>query len=480
MAETTDAQTGLVRTPASADVKYYVKADAVADTASIIKATPDQFRAGTGTTVFQVKDVTSLKNTTTLPTANRGAVFNQTLIQSMGGQAFVEQGLIAATQAVANKRSEVILQGGEATLPKTKGVDTILGRFERTAVEAVQALFSPANREGRNFNTPNTRKGKIGGGGVLKYPLDMDTTIQDFLQIAIFGYKPGGIPGIREGTDQSRFTRQRLEEPREIIQIPIPNAIADQNAVMWGGGEMTSTSGEAAGAVVGALMPEDNENLFQSAGKLGGSLADSFAAGLADPFVRRRKLAGLIASGLAAANVNIDVNQAITRIGGVIENPNLELLFTGPSLRTFDFSIRFSPRNDRESARVRTIIRVLKERSAVKKGVTVDGLVSASSKNLLLGTPDVFRLQYRKAGSTGLGAASDIKGLNKFKTCALTNISVDYLGGEGRYAVYDLDSQPITTVVTLAFSELVPLYDEDYRGRSDEFPQGFSDDDVGF
>jgi len=367
----------------------------------------------------------------------------------------------------------VVQSGAEKTLPEIKTGSALEG-FKRKEVEAVASLFSPANRAGRNFDSPNTRKEKIGGGGVLKYPLDMDTSIQDFLQIAIFGYKPGGIPGVREGTDQSRFARQRLEEPREIIQIPIPNAIADSNAVNWGGAEMTSTSGEAAGAVVGALFGK-SDNALDAAGQLVGGVLKTAENTIfsKDPFIRRRKIAGLVASGLSGIGVNIDVNQAITRIGGVIENPNLELLFTGPSLRTFQFSIRFSPRNNRESARVRTIIRVLKERSAVKKGVTVEGLVSASSKNLLLGTPDIFRLQYRKAGSSGLGAASDIKGLNKFKTCALTNVSVDYTGGEGRYAVYDSDSQPITTVVTLAFSELVPLYDEDYL-------KGFSDDDVGF
>jgi len=475
MAETTDALTGLVRSPASADLKYYVKADPVADTASIIKATPDQFRAGTGTTVFQVKDVTSLKNTTTLPTANRGAVFNQTLIQSMGGQAFVEQGLIAATQAMAHKRSEVILQGGEATLPKTKGVDTILGRFERTALETVQAFLSPASTTALQFDTPGTNKKRKDAAGVLKYPLDMDTNIQDFLQIAIFAYQPGGIPGIVAGSSSGRFSRQRLEEPREIIQIPIPNAIADQNAVNWGGAEMTSTAGSASRVAVLPFLG-DSSNLFDDAGQAIGTAAQEISSLVADPFIRKRRIARLAATSMSGLlGVNVDVDQAITRLGGVIENPNLELLFTGPSLRTFDFSIRFSPRNDRESARVRTIIRVLKERSAVKKGVTLDGLSTGASGNLLLGTPDVFRLQYRKAGSKGVGARSDIKGLNKFKTCALTNISVDYLGGEGRYAVYSLDSQPITTVVTLAFSELVPIYDKDYDENI--FPE---DDDVGF
>ena len=55
-----------------------------------------------------------------------------------------------------------------------------------------------------------------------------------------------------------------------------------------------------------------------------------------------------------------------------------------------------------------------------------------------------------------------IKGLNKFKTCALQNMSVDYTGEAGRFAAYDDDSQPVTSIITLSFSELVPIYDTDY------------------
>ena len=95
------------------------------------------------------------------------------------------------------------------------------------------------------------------------------------------------------------------------------------------------------------------------------------------------------------------------------------------------------------------------------------GAKSESTGNWLLGTPDVFKLRYIKAKTQ-----QDIKGLNKFKTCALKSINVDYTGGLGRFAAYDEDSQPITTFVTLTFGELVPLYDQDYM----EFD---SHDDVG-
>lgn len=473
MAETIDTFKGLISMP-SGGGSYYIKTDPVADTFSIVKANVNEYRSGTGTVIYQVKDATNITRSSIngiVPATNRGATFDHNLIIQSGGQTFINQSLDKAFVSMSDARLVVINRGEESTIPKLKD-NTILGSFAQVAKEEVAKLFSPANRAGSNFATPNTRKEPIGGPGVLKYPLDMDTNFQDFLQISIFGYKPGGLPGIAAGTNQGRFARQRLEEAREIIQLPIPNAIADSNAVNWGGGEMTSTAAEAAGAVVGALLGQA-DNALDAAGQLVGSFLESTQNALKDPFIRRRKIANLIASGMSGLGVNIDVNQAITRKGGVIENPNLELLFTGPSLRTFQFTVRFTPRSAAESARVRTIIRVLKERSAVKKGVTVDGLSTPNSGNLLLGTPDVFRLQYRRAGSKGIGTGTDIKGVNKFKTCALTNVSVDYTGEAGRWAAYAGDSQPITTLVTLAFAELVPLYDEDYL-------KGFSDDDVAF
>ena len=111
------------------------------------------------------------------------------------------------------------------------------------------------------------------------------------------------------------------------------------------------------------------------------------------------------------------------------------------------------------------IIRALKQSMAIKKG---QQLFEGGSRGLLLGTPDVYKLRYIKARTQ-----NDIKGLNKFKTCALQNMSVDYTGEAGRFAAYDDDSQPVTSIITLSFSELVPIYDTDYV----EFAR--EDDNVG-
>lgn len=343
------------------------------------------------------------------------------------------------------------------------------------------------------FNTLR-RPRKIAGGGVLQYPIDLDTDIQDYFEIQIFKYRAAKrLPRINEDVENAAggiYARsnlrglrqnQRLQDLQSTIQLPIPNSVKDQNAVGWGGGEMSGVAGSILGPVTDALFGqmtstqiEQSDELIQKikngvktgtdaldrVGEIFGGVTDV----LGEKAVRRRNMLSMISNLSNVAGININVNQAISRFGAV-ENPNLELLITGPSLRSFSFTIRLTPRSPEEARKVRMIIRSLKQGMAIKKG---QQLFEGGSRGLLLGTPDVFKLRYIKARTQ-----KDIKGLNKFKTCALQNMSVDYTGEAGRFAAYDDDSQPVTSIITLSFSELVPIYDTDYV----EF--ALEDDNVG-
>ena len=268
---------------------------------------------------------------------------------------------------------------------------------------------------------------------------------------------------------RSNRQNQRLEELQGTIQLPMPADIKDGNNVRWGGEEMGNFEGQISESIIenmggGALGGPDFEG--GGLGKTVGGTVDAFKEAITNKGFRRRTQMGLVAAASQTLGLNVNVDQALNRKFGVVKNPNLELLFTGPQLRDFTFMFRFSPRSSDESAKVRMIIRSLKQHMATKKNPK-RGAKGESTGNWLLGTPDVFKLRYIKAKTQ-----KDIKGLNKFKTCALKGINVDYTGGLGRFAAYDEDSQPITTFVTLTFGELVPLYDQDYL----EFD---SHDDVG-
>ena len=426
------------------------------------------------------------------------------------------------------KLNQAIRDGIESTgIPN--GMATQGGVTTQAAIDAGIAARkeAAADREERKKSQVASYKNplrKIGGGGVLQYPIDLDTDIQDYFEIQIFRYRPAqSLPSLTNNNQGYSYDSQgnptnttknfkgetvpiygsyyagsnrrgnrqnfRLQDLQSTIQLPIPPSIKDMNSVDFAGGTMSGVAAAAFNPVINSLLgqregdPDKLEilgdgNLFQqlrrkagnilnSTGKAGNELISEVRDALNNKGFKRVSSVQAIAQAISALGVNIDVDQAITRSSGAIRNPNLELLFKGPALRNFSFTIRLTPRNPDESKRIRMIVRALKQHSAVKRNPQLFSGTNDIGSNFLLGTPDVFKLRYIKARTQ-----KDIKGLNKFKTCALNSISVDYTGEVGRFAAYEEDSQPITTVMSLSFTELAPIYDADYA----EFT---TDDDVG-
>ena len=57
----------------------------------------------------------------------------------------------------------------------------------------------------------------------------------------------------------------------------------------------------------------------------------------------------------------------LARTTGAVMNPNMELLFKGPALRSFTFSWKMSPRDKKESEVIAKIIRTFKQSMAPQK-----------------------------------------------------------------------------------------------------------------
>ena len=129
-------------------------------------------------------------------------------------------------------------------------------------------------------------------------------------------------------------------------------------------------------------------------------------------------------------------------IGGTILNPNLELLFKGPQLRNFPFTYLFLPREKGEADQVIGIIRTLKE-----------NMTPRIQSNFFLKSPNVFSVEYLKGGTPH-------PYLNRIKLCALRSCNVEY-APLGTYATFP-DGMPHAVRMTLQFTELDPVYSEDY------------------
>ena len=322
-------------------------------------------------------------------------------------------------------------------------------------------------------------------GGVLRYPLEALTGTTDYLQIDIIEFKrppnqmirPVGSGANTLNRAVGRTTSGSLARKAVIndgsILLQVPSQVQDSNSVQFGDSEMNTIAGAAAGAISGAMTTGGKELTDTLEGKKTASQAmtDLVAKGKAKtdeiigntPGLVQAAQTGLNAKLTSAAlgvfSGNVSTSQLLARSTGQVFNPNLELLFDKPTLRSFRFSFKMTPRSQEEARQCKLIIRSFKQNMAPKAN-TEGGEFSGSS--IFLKSPNIFELRYRKGNR-------DHPFLHKFKQCFLTDFSVNYTA-EGLHTTYD-DATPISMQMDMTFKEIEPIYDVDYKD---------SDNSVGF
>ena len=287
---------------------------------------------------------------------------------------------------------------------------------------------------------------------ILRYPYDIMDAETDYFLIEALEYKAGGTPNFTSGG--GAFNKLKSAKSERNFILPVPNGIGSKNNIGWQGGNMNALTGAAAGAVDNIIDPKGltgAENLFQTfkegisdAGEsLNKQLTSVSDTSRIKAFIKAKTASAVIN---AASGSNINANQIMARQSGQIINQNLELLFNSVSLRPFGFRWDISPRDKKEAKVVKEMFLQLKMRSSPKR--------LKGGEMAFLSTPDVFRISYRKGGNVH-------PFLNKFKICALTSVGVNYTGS-GQYSTY-ADGTPVHMKLDLAFTELEPIYRDDYE-----------------
>jgi len=258
---------------------------------------------------------------------------------------------------------------------------------------------------------------------------------------------PYGAPSLSMRTTDGNTRLSQNQKVKYYIELPIPQEVNDSNSVTWGEDRLNalematlSVAQQAMSSPGGTVRAaQDAVQIFESGIKIPGlnqETQDSVRAAISGAALRQ-------------LGSNVSSKSVISRSTGQILNNNLELLFSGVNLRTFPYSITFSPRSRKESDVVKSIIRSLKMSMAAKAGES-DG---SAAQGIFLKSPDVFQLKYLKDGK-------DHPFLNKFKICALTGMQVNYTNA-GTYTSYS-DGTPVNIRMNLTFKEINPIYHEDY------------------
>ena len=280
----------------------------------------------------------------------------------------------------------------------------------------------------------------------IRYPIKKLTDKDDYVQIDIYKYKPGGLSSGDSFGLPSGGTSGTLEQS---IILPMPQTLPDNSqSAMWGKNEMGPVEIAAAGVAIAALNSPDNPAMaaLQAVRNEAGKITSAAGTGTGQGAL----VAGF--AGLATKNAlgqGGDAGTYLSRSGGITFNQNVELLFTGVDLRTaFGFNFDMVPRSAEEAKAIKDIIRILKLAMSPSKGNTGAG------QGLFITAPRVFNVLY-KSGS------KDHPFLNRFKTCALQSMSVNFTP-DGTYTTY-ADATPVHIQMTLQFQELTPIFREDYE-----------------
>ena len=280
----------------------------------------------------------------------------------------------------------------------------------------------------------------------LRYPYSTIDNTQDFLKFSVFEYKRSVRTAqqlskrnqtsfISSGRESLSKEQGNLRDTRDLLGsviLPIPAQLADTNSTAWGESRMNEFESQLYDGGVAAVKGnvEGVKKAFR-----GGLSSLSATPSVVESYFVKQAVNSLIGG-------NITLDQLMARNQGEILNPNLELLFSGPTLRNFTFNFKLTPRYEKEAQIIRTIIKSFKRNMAPK-----------GSGGTVLRTPNIFQIEY-------MGRAKDY--LNRMKLCALKNVAVNYTG-DGTFATYK-DGAPISSMLTLSFTELTPIYNEDYAG----------------
>ena len=127
--------------------------------------------------------------------------------------------------------------------------------------------------------------------------------------------------------------------------------------------------------------------------------------------------------------------QMLAMSRGKVYNPNVELLYTAPGMRSFNFSFKMVPKSSVEAQTINTIIRHFKRMSAP------DPL-----GNGMLKIPHVWRINYMTGANKNMN-------MNQFKLSACTNVAVQANPGTTMHVSFQ-DGMPIETVLSLSFREV--------------------------
>jgi hypothetical protein len=236
-----------------------------------------------------------------------------------------------------------------------------------------------------------------------------------------------------------KFTRT-ISRTTDTIALYMPDTLTFSNQQDYSGVGMASVGTLAAGFEVGQSMVDKIlKGDVSGAGKSLGNLS---------PFIAAKGLESLL------GNAGTALFAGAT---GTVLNPQLELIYSSPSFRQFEFEFMFYPRSEQEALEVQNILERLRFHQAPE-------ILKGPVGGFFLVPPSEFDIKFYYNGSEN-------PNITPISTCVLTRIGVDY--APSGFAAYEKPTQdrpvlggtgmPVAIRLNLSFTETEILTKDNYR-----------------
>jgi len=353
-------------------------------------------------------------------------------------------------------------------------VTTTLKNQASFSENGIPGVFNPEtglknNSQGNNVEDPDKNQGEeedsdsfelkpiaekpIGSvvGQNLRYPLGQIPDLgYDFVTFTAHEYKAAKninqLTMSSTGADAVAPGTERVGGALETISLPMLPGREESNSVGFSEDRMNAIEAAKGRVALDVLNTFGDKGLTASLAQFGARSKEELDKLLSGPGENKAAIIAYFAGQAAGAP------GLMTRATGSVLNPNMELLFKGPSLRTFNFAFQFRPRFQDESIAVKEIIRIFKRNMAVQR--------SATERFLL--TPNIFTIKYIH------NSGEEHPFMNRIKPCMLSGFNVNYTP-DNSYMTYQ-DGGMTGYDVTMTFQEIVPIYADE---QQDEGGTGF-------
>lgn len=294
--------------------------------------------------------------------------------------------------------------------------------------------------------------GKLDPKTYLQYPSNLEAAEStDYVRFLFKKYKAPfssgatdtAIRGSQKGYNQSVTTLQPDDGLRPIA-LYMPEDIQAQYGAQWGGRSIQNLT---ANMLIGAGDVTDPGKFIQSLQGSLGSVAESTFYGAINEVVGQLQKTG--------QGEGLNTNDIFGSVGGIVLNPNTELLFQGFDLRTFTLSFKLVANEEKDTTTIRSIITTFKRAMLPKinEGVKAeDGAADKTGTQNFIGVPSLVDVTFMQ------GAAPN-PWVTQFKPCAITSLNVNYTP-DGSYSTYR-DGAPVAITLQIGFSETKLVYRED-------------------